>query len=95
MHCKKKLFSAFIDFEQAFDTVWREGLWFKIFKSGITGKCLTFLKNMYNGIKSKVKLNDETSTFFFCNLGVRQGENLSPFLFSMYINDIEIFMREM
>lgn len=94
MHCKKKLFCAFIDFKQAFDTVWREGLWFKIYKSGITGKCLTFLKNMYNGIKSKVKLNDETSPFFFCNLGVRQGENLSPFLFSMYINDIENFLNE-
>ena len=49
---------------------------------------------MYNGIKSKVKLNDETSPFFFCNLGVRQGENLSPFLFSMYINNIENFMNE-
>lgn len=42
----------------------------------------------------KRKLNDETSLFFFCNLGVRQGENLSPFLFSMYIYDIEKFMNE-
>jgi len=29
----------------------------------------------------------------FCNLGVTQGENVSPFLFSMYLNDIkEYFM---
>lgn len=32
MHCKKKLFCGFIDFKQAFDTVWREGLWFINFK---------------------------------------------------------------
>lgn len=27
--------------------------------------------------------------FFSCNVGVRQGEDLSPFLFSLYINDLE------
>ena len=26
---------------------------------------------------------------FDCTLGVRQGESLSPFLFTMYINDLE------
>ena len=29
------------------------------------------------------------SSEFECYLGVRQGESLSPFLFSMYLNDIE------
>ena len=27
--------------------------------------------------------------FFDCNVGMMQGEALSPFLFFMYINDIE------
>lgn len=49
MHCKKNLFWAFIDYKQVFDTVCHEQLWFKIYKRGITGQCLTFLKNMYNG----------------------------------------------
>ena len=26
---------------------------------------------------------------FDCMLGVRQGESLSPFLFAMYLNDLE------
>ena len=30
--------------------------------------------------------------FFPCNTGLRQGENLSPFLFSLYLNDIESFL---
>ncbi|MCU7800988.1 MAG: hypothetical protein KZQ70_12815 [gamma proteobacterium symbiont of Lucinoma myriamae] len=45
--------------------------------------------SMYNHVKSKVKLNHIISEGFECNLGVRQGECLSPFLFSMYLNDLE------
>ena len=47
---------------------------------------------MYKGIKSMVKINGMSSEFFNCNIGVRQGENLSPFLFSLYINDLEDFL---
>ena len=31
---KKKIFCCFIDFKQAFDTVWRAGLWKKLFRRG-------------------------------------------------------------
>ena len=36
-----------------------------------------------------VKHDNKLSESFTCTLGVRQGECLSPFLFSMYLNDIE------
>jgi hypothetical protein len=28
--------------------------------------------------------------FFSCNIGLMQGESLYPFLYAMYVNDIEI-----
>ena len=32
---KKKLFVAFIDFSQAFDKVWRKGLWYKLLQNNL------------------------------------------------------------
>ena len=39
---------------------------------------------MYNDIKSCVAVNGEFSDFFQSCRGVRQGENLSPILFSIF-----------
>ena len=84
----KKLYCAFIDLKQAFDTVWREGLWIKLSKSNINGKCFNLIKNMYENIKSCVSVNSEVSNYFSSDIGVRQGENLSPLLFSLFLNDL-------
>ena len=47
---------------------------------------------MYDGIKSRIIHNGCTSEYFPCNIGVRQGENMSPLLFSLYLNDLEQFL---
>ena len=86
---KNKLFCAFIDFKQAFDKVWRVGLWNKLFETHINGKCLTFIKNMYENITSRITTSEGNSMFFPCQTGVRQGENLSPIMFSIYLYDLE------
>ena len=44
---------------------------------------------MYCNTTSKVKYSGVFSNNFECNLGVRQGEGLSPFLFNLFLNDIE------
>ena len=49
---KKKIYCCFIDFKQAFDSVWRMGLWKKLEDQNINGKFLSVIKSMYNGIKS-------------------------------------------
>ena len=85
----QKLYCAFIDYKKAFDTVWRSALWHKLVKSGITGKLYDVIVNMYSNIKSCVSINGHLSDYFVSVNGVRQGENLSPFLFALFINDIE------
>ena len=63
-------------------------------KLGLRGNILNIIKSMYNSVKSRVKYCNELSSEFECHLGVRQGECLSPFLFSMHLNDIENILIE-
>ena len=90
----KKLYCTFIDFKKAFDTVWRLGLWQKLVKNNVSGKILKVIYNMYENIKSCVKQDNIISGFFSCDIGVRQGENLSPFLFSVFLADLETFFDQ-
>ena len=86
---KKKLYCCFVDFSKAFDSVWRTGLWQKLLNTYVNGKFLKVLQNMYLDIKSCVSANGADSLFFFSNRGVRQGDNISPILFSLFLNDLE------
>ena len=45
---------------------------------------LDIIRSMYTKVKSQVKQNNIIS-----NIGVRQGECLSPFLFSIYLYDLD------
>ena len=91
---KKRLFCLFVDHRKAFDTVWRVGLWHKLVKENVNGKILNVIRNMYSNVKSCVMLNQHVSESFVCNVGVRQGENLSPLLFALYVNDLENYLLE-
>ena len=50
---------------------------------------LDIIKSMYNNVKTRVRHNGCLGEPFTSNTGVRQGECLSPFLFSVYLNDLE------
>ncbi len=91
---KEKLFCLFVDYKKAFDMVWREGLWYKLVKEKVDGKIMNVIRNMYSNIKSCVMLEQQKTDTFLCNMGVRQGENLSPLLFAFFVNDMETHFIE-
>jgi hypothetical protein len=90
---KKKLHCAFIDFEKAFDFVYRNSLFFKLINNNINGKFYRIVENMYSDAKSCIVHNNKKSDMFVCEIGVRQGENLHPLLFSIYLNDLQDFLE--
>ena len=77
----------FVDFEKVFHNVWRKALWFKFLSYNINCKMYDLINNMYSQIKSRIVYNHEVSNFFNFGNGVRQGENISAFLFSIYLID--------
>ena len=89
---KKKLFCAF-DLKRAFDKVWRNGLWEKLANYDINGKRLRVIKKIYDNIKSCILVNGTKTDFFIRNIGVKQGENLSPLLFNIFLNDLSDYFR--
>ena len=85
----KILYCAFLDIRKAFDYIDRNFLWHKLIGLGIRGRIFDVIQSMYSAVKSRVQVGAEKNDEFKCLLGVRQGECLSPFVFAMYLNDIE------
>ena len=58
----------------------------------INGQILDVIKNLYSSAKCYVKINGKLSNVFKSVTGVRQGYNLSPLLFSIYLSNLESFL---
>ena len=69
-------------------------MWQKLLDSGVDGRILTVIKNMYRKANSCVKTENVCSDYFCCYSGVGQGEHLSPVLFAIYLNDLQEYMAE-
>ena len=92
---KGKLYTAFIDFSKAYDTVDRSKLIGCLQSLGINGIFLNNIKAMYENTSYKIKLDNGVLDPIVSNLGLKQGCPLSPMLFNLYIDDMKtIFDKE-
>ena len=84
----KCTYAFFLDVRKAYDTVWRDGLWVKLWDMGVKGRMWRVIKNMYEASRSAILLEGEKSATFRVEQGVAQGCSLSPILFSVFINGL-------
>ena len=85
----KKVYACFIDLRKAFDSVIHSALFLKLLRAKIGGKFLALLRSLYSNISLRVIVNSHSlSNAFPSNVGVFQGDNLSPNLFNLYINGL-------
>ena len=89
---KKKLYACFVDFKKAYDTVWRNGLFLKLLRVGISTGFVQLIKDIYSKLLSCVQVEGGVSNYFESLVGLKQGCNLSPLLFNLFVNDIIYYM---
>ncbi len=88
----KKLYTAFMDLEKAYDRVDWLALWDVLKIYGVGGKLLRAVKSFYEEASACVKIRGETSENFEIKVGLRQGCVMSPWLFNIYVDGV---MRKM
>ena len=84
----KAVLGLFIDFEKAFDSIWKKGLLYKLFNLKINGKVLRIIDNFLHSRKVQLDVNGNVGEFRNSNqYGLPQGSALSPVLFKIYLLD--------
>ena len=84
-----KIFSCFLDLRKAFETVWIDGLLFKLFTElGINGRMWLAIKDLYTNVKARVLYSGSLSRMFDISQGTGQGRILAPFMYKVYINSL-------
>ena len=66
---------------------------YKLLVHNIAGKIYWAIRSLYEHNISCVKLHGLLSKWFNVDRGVRQGDNLSPTLFGVFINDLAIDIK--
>jgi len=82
------VYGCFLDTKKAYDTVWTQGMLYKVYREGVNGKLWRILKQMHTGNTYCVLLNGEMSREFRTSRGVNQGGVLSLTCYLLATNDI-------
>lgn len=79
-----------LDVEKAFDTVWHDGLKYKLSNIGLPVKLVRLLSSFLTDRTISVRCEHELSQPVNLSAGTPQGSVLSPLLYLIYVNDLPI-----
>lgn len=82
--------AIFLDVEKAFDSVWHDGLRYKLTKIGLPDKMVRILSSFLRDRSISVRQGRSHSDMVKLRAGTPQGSVLSPLLFLIYVNDLAV-----
>ena len=88
------MYSAFIGYKKAFDTVDRDKVWETLHNLETSSKAVKMIRAIYSCVQCCVRWGAKLSEFFECHLGLKQGCLLSPLIFSLLISEVANFIRK-
>ena len=88
------VYGGSLDTAKAFDSVWINGLLYKLYELGIDLKVWKLIRNAYSGFKCAVNVNGQSSGWFDILRGVHQGAPFSMKLYIVYVNKMISLIRE-
>ena len=83
---QSSLYTVFVDFQKAFDSVDRDVIWKLMHHYGYPSKFVNIIKEMYEDATCRVIHDGKLTEPFTVQTGVRQGCLLSPVIFLMVVD---------
>ena len=66
-------YAFFLDLRKAYDTVWRDGLLYKLWQAGVRGRLWHYIDSLYRTSRRAVRVGGHISEVIEIDLGVPKG----------------------
>nr|GEW37351.1 cysteine-rich receptor-like protein kinase [Tanacetum cinerariifolium] len=91
---KKKWMLFKVDFEKAFDSVSWKYLDYMLHKLGFGSRWRTWINNCLMSARTSILINGSPTSEFSLKRGLRQGDSLSPFLFIIVMEGLNMALND-
>jgi Reverse transcriptase (RNA-dependent DNA polymerase) len=85
---KKDIHMIFIDIEKVYDKIPRNIMWWALKRKLVPTKYVTFINDIYTNVVTCVRTCDRESDIFSIKIGLHQGSLLSPYIFTLVMDEI-------